>query len=120
MPWPEVLNDFNCFCAVNPTYEPMRRLVHDLHACASEDLHATQMMGGNLLLSPDEELHRNDNILLISYKPDKDEFHFEHRTISRNDDSKSVSQSEAWMTLRLFVGYKFGIRLPETRPSQPE
>ena len=30
MPWPEVLNDFNCFCAVNPTYEPMRRLVHDL------------------------------------------------------------------------------------------
>ena len=120
MPWSEVLEDFDCFSAANPTYEPMRRLVYDLHACASDELHATQTMGGILLVSLDEELHLNDNILLISYKPDKNEFHFEHRTISKNDDSKTVSESEAWPTLRLFTGYKFGIRLPETRPNKAE
>lgn len=118
MPWPEVLHDFDCFCSVNPSYEPMRRLVYDVHACASSDLHATQTMGGNLLLSPDEELHHNDNVLLISYSPDKQRFLFEHRTVSKHDDSKTVGDLEAWAALRLFVGYKFGIRLPETRPNQ--
>jgi hypothetical protein len=118
MPWPDVLHDFDCFCAVNPTFEPMRLLVYDLHACASEELHATQTMGGNFLVSLDEELHFDDNVLLVSYIPGKGEFHFEHRTISNNNDSKTVSESEAWSTMRLFVGYKFGIRLPESRPNK--
>src|SRR5947207_14375422 len=69
MPWPDVLHDFDCFSSVNPEYEPMRQLVYDLHSCAASDLHATQTMGGNFLLSPEEELHRNDNVLLISYCP---------------------------------------------------
>jgi hypothetical protein len=75
-------------------------------------------MGGNLLLSPEEELHKNDNILLISYRPKQQVFHFEHRTISKNDDSKDVGIGEVWPTLRLFVGYKFGIRLPLKQPEQ--
>lgn len=75
-------------------------------------------MGGNLLLSPEEELHWNDNILMVWYTPDDRRFHFEHRTISKNDDSKDANSDEAWSTLRLFVGYKFGIRLPNTRPNK--
>ena len=118
MPWPEVLHDFDCFTSVNPDYEPMRRLVYDLHSCASSDLFATQTMGGNLLVSPEEELHHDDNVLLISYHPKERRFHFEHRTISKNDDSKDASNEEAWDTLRLFAGYKFGVRLPEARPNQ--
>jgi hypothetical protein len=116
MPWPEVLHDFDCFISVNPDYEPMRRLVQALHSCASSDLQATQTMGGNLLLSPEEELHHNDNVLLVSYHPKERLFRFEHRTISENNDSKDASDDEAWNTLRLFVGYKFGIRLPKARP----
>src|SRR4030095_2555965 len=54
MPWPGVLHDFDCFASVNPEYEPMRRLVYDLHSCSASELHATQTMGGNLLLSPEE------------------------------------------------------------------
>lgn len=76
-------------------------------------------MGGNLLLSPESELHWNDNVLLISYQPEETLFHFEHRTVSKNDDSKDASIEEAWNTLRLFVGYKFGLRLPEARPDVP-
>jgi hypothetical protein len=118
MPWPAVLHDFDCFNSVNPQYEPMRRLVYALCACASHELHATQTMGGNLLLSPEEELHKDDNVLLISYSPEQQVFHFEHRTISKNDDSKDAGIAEAWPTLRLFVGYKFGIRLPLEQPEQ--
>jgi len=116
MPWPKVLHDFDWFTSVNPDYEPFRRLVHDLHSCAASDLHARQAMGGILVLSPEEELYRDDNILLVSYQPNERRFHFEHRTISKNNDSKDASNDEAWNTLRLFVGYKFGIRLPEIRP----
>jgi hypothetical protein len=119
MPWPEVLHDFDCFVSVNPEYQPMRQLVYDLHGCALPNLHATQTMGGNLLLSPEQELHRDDNVLLISYAPKERRFHFEHRTISHNNDSKDASAEEAWETLRLFVGYKFGIQLPETKPNKP-
>jgi hypothetical protein len=112
MPWPDVLHDFDCFRAANPTFEPMRLLVYDLHACASEDLHATQTMGGNLLVSLDEEPPFDDNVLLVSYNPSKGDFHFEHRTISNNNDSTTVSESEAWSTLRLFVGYKLEFAHP--------
>jgi hypothetical protein len=112
MPWPAVLDDFDYFSSVNPQYEPMRQLVYDLHSCASADLHATQTMGGNLLLSPEKQLQMNDNVLLISYQPKEQLFHFEHRTVSKKD----ASIEETWNTLRLFVGYKFGFRLPETRP----
>ena len=28
-----------------------------------------------------------------------------------------VDAAEVWQTLRLFVGYKFGVRLPEERPN---
>ena len=118
MPWPEVLHDFDSFCSVNPDYEPMRRLVYDLHSCASSDLHATQIMGGGLLLSPEEELHHNDNVLMIAYCPAEDSFHFEHRTISKHDDVKDAGADEVSNTLRLFVGYKFGIRLPKARPNK--
>jgi hypothetical protein len=118
MPWPKVLHDFDCFVRVNPTYEPMRRLAYDLQSCAPDELHATQTMGGNLLLSPEEDLHQNDNVLLIAYDPAKRRFHFEHRTISKKNDSQEVDAAEAWQTLRLFVGYKFGIRLPEKRPNK--
>lgn len=116
MPWPAVLDDFDYFSSVNPQYEPMRQLVYDLHSCAAIDLHATQTMGGNLLLSPEEQLQTDDNVLLISYHPKEQLFHFEHRTVSKMDDSKDASIPEAWDTLRLFVGYKFGLRLPEMRP----
>ena len=116
MPWPAVLHDFDRFNSVNPEYQPMRRLVYSVYACASDSLYATQTMGGILLLSPDEELHKNDNVLLISYRPRKKLFHFEHRTISKNDDSKDVETGEVWPALRLFVGYKFGIRLPVKQP----
>ena len=119
MPWPGVLHDFDCFASVNPEYEPMRRLVYDLHSCSASELHATQTMGGNLLLSPEEELHHNDNVLLVSYRPTEQRFHFEHRTVSERDDMKDASIEEAWNTMRLFVGYKFGIRLPEKRPNKP-
>jgi hypothetical protein len=119
MAWPEVLHDFDCFSSVNPEYEPMRQLVYDLHTCAISDLHATQTMGGNLLLSPDEELHRDDNVLLIEYYPAKQRFHFEHRTISKKNDSQEVDASEAWHTLRLFLSYKFGFQLPKDRPNKP-
>lgn len=74
-------------------------------------------MGGNLLLSPEKELHFDDNVLLISFRPDKQIFHFEHKTVSKNNDVKDASINEAWNMLRLFVGYKFGIRLPEVRPN---
>ncbi len=117
MPWPEVLHDFDCFTSVNPNYEPMRRLVYDLHSCAFSDLEATQTMGGNLLLSLEKELHHNDNVLMVSYHPKEQRFHFEHRTISKKNDSKDASTDEAWNVLRLFVGYKFGIRLPKIRPN---
>lgn len=118
MPWPDVLHDFDCFVSVNPEYEPMRRLVYDLQSCAPNELHATQIMGGGLLLSPEEELYHNDNVLLISFAPNgQRRFHFEHRTVSQRNDSKDCSVEEAWSTLRLFVAYKFGIRLPETRPN---
>ena len=118
MPWPDVLHDFDCFSSVNPQYEPMRQLVYDLHSCVASDLSTTQTMGGNLLLSPDEDLHRNDNVWLISYRPKEQLFHFEHRTISKHNDTKDASIEEAWNTMRLFAGYKFGIRLPEERPNQ--
>ena len=118
MPWPEVLRDFDCFVSVNPEYQPMRRLVYDVHACVGAELHATQTMGGNLLLSPEPELHRDDNVLLVSYAPKEERFHLEHRTISHNNDSKDAPATEVWAALRLFVGYKFGIRLPEARPSK--
>jgi hypothetical protein len=117
-PWHKVLCDFDSFTSVNPDYEPLRRLVHDLQSCAASDLHARRAMGGILLLSPEEELYHDDNILLVSYHPNERRFHFEHRMISKNNDSKDASNDEAWNTLRLFVGYKFGIRLPEARPSE--
>jgi hypothetical protein len=117
MPWPEVLLDFDCFISANPDYEPMRRLVYDLHACASSQLQATQTMGGNLLISTEGELYKDDNVLLVSYHPSERRFHFEHRTITKKNDSKDVSNAETWNTMRLFVGYKFGIRLPEARPN---
>ena len=117
MPWADVLHDFDCFVSVNPEYEPMRRLVYELHACASAELRATQTMGGNLLLSPEEELYRDDNVLLVSYFPKEARFHFKHRTISQKNDSKDASAEDVWATLRLFIGYKFGTRLPEGRPT---
>jgi hypothetical protein len=118
MPWPEVLHDFDCFTSVNPEFEPMRRLVYDLQPCASNELRATQVMGGGLLLSPEQQLHHNDNVLLVSFSPEEKRFHFEHRTISQMNDSQYSTVEGAWSTLRLFVAYKFGIRLPETRPNQ--
>jgi hypothetical protein len=117
-PWHKVLYDFDSFTSVNPDYEPLRRLVHDLQSCSASDLHARRAVGGILLLSPEEELYRDDNILLVSYHPNERRFHFEHRMLSKNNDSKDASNDEAWKTLRLFVGYKFGIRLPEVRPSE--
>ena len=82
MPWPEVLDGFDRFCSVNPQYDPLRQLVYDIHACAYPELHATKVMGGGLLSSPEQELHKNDNILLIRFKPKKQMFHYEHRVIS--------------------------------------
>jgi len=117
MAWPAVLDDFDYFISVNPQYEPMRQLVYSLHACAPSDLHATQIMGGNLLVSPEEELCRDDNVLLVSYKPQQRKFHFEHRMTSNNNDAKDARIEDAWATLRLFVGYKFGIRLPASKPN---
>jgi hypothetical protein len=118
MPWEAVLHDFDCFVSANPDFEAMRRLVYSLHGCASSELHATQTMGGNLLISPEAELHRNDNVLLVSFQPKEKRFRFEHRTISGNNDATDSSIDEAWKTLRLFIGYKFGVRLPLMEPKR--
>ena len=56
-----------------------------------------------------EQFHHNDNVLFISYDPEKHKFEFEHRTLSDKNDKKICDEKDAFQTLSLFLKYKFGV-----------
>lgn len=116
-PWEDVLQEFESFVGGRPKYKPLMQLVLGVAEAASLILHGRIVIGGRLLLSLDEELHWNDNILMISFDPRKAHFVFEYLTLSGRNDFIECAEGDEWKTLRLFVGYKFGHKLPELNPT---
>ena len=87
----------------------MLNLVESLAASpiASELFPTTSMH--TLLITDNEQFHHNDNVLFISYDPEKHKFEFEHRTLSDKNDKKFCDEKDAFQTLSLFIKYKFGV-----------
>ena len=78
------------------------------NSSAACELFPTTSMG-TLLIADNEQFRRNDNVLHVSYDAVKQEFHFEHQTLSGKNDKRICSKEDGLQTLKLFLKYKFGV-----------
>jgi hypothetical protein len=103
-PWGEIVDHYqHCRCG------PMLHLVELLATSSiANELFPTTSMH-TLLITDSEQFYHDDNVLFISFDPDKHKFEFEHRTLSNKNDKKSCGEEEVFQTLSLFLKYKFGV-----------
>jgi hypothetical protein len=107
-PWENIVRHYKR-CIGHWRCEPMLHLVESLAASSvADDLFPTTSMH-TLLITDSEQFYHDDNVLFVSYNPQKHEFEFEHRTLSHKNDKKICSEEEVFQTLSLFLKYKFGV-----------
>lgn len=110
VPWEKIVKHYrDCIEEYHWRYEPMLRLVESLAASPFASELFPHTSHHTLLITDNEQFHRDDNELLISYDSQNRKFEFEHRTLSNKNDKQICGEEAAFQTLSLFLKYKFGI-----------
>ena len=92
--------------------EPLQPLLHIVEFIAESPL-ANQLFAGtskfDLLLFNAKDYLNADGVLQIAYRPQIHEFNFHYADFSGQAETKTCSEAEAFQTLRLYLGLKFGV-----------
>lgn len=80
-------------------------------SCAGQ-LYGSAVMGGGLVLSTREDVGFDEGVILVYFDPVKGRFYLHYRhTEIEPEQSETCGPGDIWERLRLFLGYKFGIRI---------
>ncbi len=100
----------------------MLALYDQLVSSGGEDLFGSVIMGGGLVLATRSDVSHDEGVIVVEFDPKKSAFSlsYRHREVAP-DQSEECQVADAWERLRLFVAYKFGVRLKKTpnQSSQP-
>ena len=112
-------DDFVFFAEKNKAWLPMLTLYDQLVSSGGEELFGSAIMGGGLVLATRSDVAHDEGVIVVEFDPRKNAFSLSYRNRDvAPDQSEQVQIAEAWERLRLFVAYKFGVRLKKT-PNQP-
>jgi hypothetical protein len=117
VPWENIVKHYK-LCIGHWRCEPMLHLIESLAASTvANELFPTTSMH-TLLITDNEQFYHDDNMLFISYDPEKQKFQFEHRTLSGKNDKRICDEAEVFQTLSLFLKYKFGVLFSPISPKR--
>jgi hypothetical protein len=109
VPWAVLISSFERALAEGWRGEPMLKLVQAIAASpAAALLHGATSMHA-LFISDEPDFYLHDNTLHIRYLPEERQFFFYHQSYSGGNDQKVSDEASVLETLRLFLGYKFGV-----------
>ncbi len=76
-------------------------------------------MGGGFILAARSDVAMDEGIILVRFDPKKSRFLLSYRNRDiQPEHSEECPPEEIWERLRLFLAYKFGVRVKKT-PNQP-
>lgn len=108
----EAGEDFLLFAERNKAWAPMLSLYKQLISSGGEDLFGSQIMGGGMVLSMRQTVAHDEGVIIVEFDPTQNLFSLSYRNRAVEPDQfEQCPAADIWERLRLFVGYKFGIRL---------
>ena len=86
-------------------------------ACGAE-LYGNAIMGGGLVLAAHPHVELDEGVILIYFDPKEFRFslHYRNREVEP-EQLEHCSVEDIWHRLRLYLSYKFGIRINEPNPT---
>jgi hypothetical protein len=117
----ETRGEVMSFSQHNPEWQPMLKLFEHLCAEYGSELYGSAIMGGGLVLAPQDDVARDKDVIVIYFDPQKQLFSLSHRNRDiQPEQHERCAEDEIWERLRLFLAYKFGIyRKPNAEPDCP-
>jgi hypothetical protein len=111
-PLPEGRRRVAAFAEENSKWAPMLALYDRLCAACGAQVYGSGIMGGGLVLAARADVEHDEGVILVYFDPKKDRFsiHYRHSDV-QPEQSDVCAPKEVWERLRLFLGYKFGIRI---------
>lgn len=123
-PLPELVQarvDFASFSKKNKALQPMLALYEQLISSGGEELFGSGIMGGGMVLAARQDVAHNEGVIVVEFDPRKSLFSLSYRNWEVEPEHvERCSVSDVWERLRLFVGYKLGVRLKKTPNQAPE
>lgn len=106
--------DFSEFAERHPKSACMLALYDQLIACGGEVLFGSGIMGGGLVLASRADVAMDEGVIVVEYDPAENRFclSYRHRELAAGQ-AERCSPAEVWARLRLYIGYKLGVRLRE-------
>lgn len=97
----------------------MQALYEQLVASGGDTLFGSGIMGGGMILAARQDVDFDEGVVVVEFDPRRSLFSLSYRNREvEPDHSEQCSPTEVWERLRLFVGYKLGVRLKKT-PTKP-
>src|SRR5262245_46332338 len=102
------------FSAVNPKWKPMAELYEHLCELCGTELYGGAIMGGGLGLAARADVQQYDGVIVIYFDPSKRRFSLSYRHCDvEPEQTEECPQEYIWARLRLYLGYKFGVRIAQ-------
>jgi hypothetical protein len=111
-PLSETRKEVAAFSERNSDWKPMLHLYDRLCEVCGSLLYGSAVIGGGLILATRADVAQNEGVIAIYFDPSKKKFSlsYQHQDV-HPEQSETCSESDIWERLRLYLGYKFGIRI---------
>jgi hypothetical protein len=108
----EARREVVAFSEKNPEWLPVVSLYDRLCDVVGSSLYGSAVMGGGLVLAARADVAMDEGVIIIYFDPSKKQFSlsYRHRDV-QPEHSEICTESDIWERLRLYLGYKFGIRI---------
>ena len=82
---------------------------------AGADLYGSAIMGGGLVLAARADVAMDEGVVLVYFDPTRQVFSlaYRHRNVGE-EQIEECREDQIWERLRLYLGYKLGIRIPRS------
>jgi len=110
----ETRQEVAAFSEKNSEWKPMLHLYDRLCEVCGSLLFGSAVMGGGLVLATRADVGMDEGVIVIYFDPKMRQFSlsYRHRDV-QPEQSEICSESDIWERLRLYLGYKFGIRITD-------
>jgi hypothetical protein len=111
---PDTRKEVMAFTDQNPAWKPMLSLYDQLCAEGGNALFGSAIMGGGLVLADRADVAHNEGVVLIYFYPKRSRFVLSYRHSDVHpEQAEECTEAEIWERLRLYLAYKFGVRISQ-------
>ncbi|HXB01372.1 MAG TPA: hypothetical protein VNV15_00975 [Opitutaceae bacterium] len=113
---PKTRREMELFTEHNPQWKPILQLYEQLCEACGTELYGSKVMGGGLVLAARPDVAFDEGVILVYFDPKKNRFSLYYRQRDvQPEQSEECSEEDVWERLRLFLGYKFGVRVKKKK-----